>query len=158
VDSGTPGGWNRTPASWWTSEDLKTADFSAVATAYLRLSTALMAKIAAVLGDAAAAERYRRVSERARVAWQAEFVADDGTVTPDTQATLVRALAFDLVSADLRHALARRLVELVRPPEPASAPGSWPLRCCCRCWPTPDTSTSPTTCWCRRRRRRGYTC
>jgi alpha-L-rhamnosidase len=97
--------------SW---EEVQTGDFSAVATAYLRLSTALMAQIAAVLGDAGAAERYGRISDAARAAWQAEFVTAEGTVTPDTQATLVRALAFDLVTPDLRPALADRLVELVK--------------------------------------------
>lgn len=95
-------------------EELRTADFSAVATAYLRLSCDLLSRIAAVLDDDGAAGRYRQISEGARAAWQAEFVSTSGAVTPDTQATLVRALAFDLVDAELRPTLSARLVELIK--------------------------------------------
>jgi alpha-L-rhamnosidase len=95
-------------------EEVQTADFSAVATAYLRLSSSLLSRIASVLGKDTAARHYRQVSARARDAWQAEFVAAGGRVTPDTQATLVRALAFDLVDVSLRPVLAERLVELIR--------------------------------------------
>lgn len=98
------------PLSW---EEVASADFSAVATAYLRLSSRLLSRIATVLGNDGAAERYRRVSEGARTAWQTEFVAADAKVTPHTQATLVRALAFDLVGDELRPAVAGHLVELI---------------------------------------------
>ena len=47
-------------------------------------------------------------------AWRTEYVTDDGTLTPDTQAAHVRALAFDLVPEDLRARTATRLVELIR--------------------------------------------
>lgn len=104
LEPGVPVGW----------EELQRADQSAVATAYLRLSSGLLSRVARVLGDEAAADRYATVSQRAREAWQAEFVAADGSVTPDTQATLVRALAFDLVDDELRPAVAARLAELVR--------------------------------------------
>jgi len=94
--------------SW---EELQQADFAAVATAYLRLSSGLLSQIATILGEHEAAEHYRAVSDGARRAWQAEFVTADVSVTiPDTQATLVRALAFDLVDAGLRVPLAERLV------------------------------------------------
>jgi alpha-L-rhamnosidase len=95
-------------------EDLQRADYSAVATAYLRLSTRLLARTAGVLGDARSAQRYEQISQRVRQAWQAEFVAPTGLTVPDTQATLVRALAFDLVDEPLRPALAARLVKLIR--------------------------------------------
>ena len=96
------------PLSW---EELQQADFSAVATAYLRLSSGLLSKIATILGEHQAADHYRAVSAGARRAWQAEFVITDGAITiPDTQATLVRALAFDLVDTELRAPLAERLV------------------------------------------------
>ena len=45
---------------------------------------------------------------------RAEFIGPDGTVIPDSQAALVRALAFDLVDQELRPALAQRLVDKVR--------------------------------------------
>ncbi|MFJ4616612.1 family 78 glycoside hydrolase catalytic domain [Streptomyces sp. NPDC088812] len=94
-------------------EELRAQDQSAVATAYLRHSTRLLARVAAVLGRTAEAERYRRISEHARHAWQTEFVDDTGRVRPETQATLVRALAFDLVEPGLRATVAGRLAELV---------------------------------------------
>ena len=49
-----------------------------------------------------------------RDAWRTEFIGADGTLTPDTQANHVRALAFDLVPDELRHQTAGRLVELIR--------------------------------------------
>ena len=40
-------------------------------------------------------------------AWRGEYLADDGSLTPDTQANHVRALAFGLVPDELRAALRR---------------------------------------------------
>ncbi|MEU5770090.1 family 78 glycoside hydrolase catalytic domain [Streptomyces asoensis] len=91
-----------------------TRDHGCVATAYLHRSADLLARTAALLGHAADAARYRRIAEGARVAWQREYLAEDGTVTPDTQATLVRALAFDLVPAPVRSRVADRLAALIR--------------------------------------------
>ncbi|MCW8383561.1 family 78 glycoside hydrolase catalytic domain [Streptomyces justiciae] len=91
-----------------------TRDHGAVATAYLHRSADLLARTAALVGHPADEARYRRVAEGARLAWQREYLADDGTVTPDTQATLVRALAFGLVPASLRARTADRLATLIR--------------------------------------------
>jgi len=85
-----------------------------VATAYLAHSATLMSRIADVLGLVDEAVRYGDLADRVRAAWQAEFIGDDGRLTPDTQATYVRALAFDLVPAQMRGAVATRLVELLR--------------------------------------------
>lgn len=90
------------------------ADKGDVATAYFAHSAGLLARIAGVLGEAEAADRYARLADRVRAAWQAEYVGDDGRLTPDTQANHVRALAFDLVPQASRAAVAGRLVELVR--------------------------------------------
>ncbi len=89
-------------------------DQACVATAYYAHSARLMGRIAAVLGRSAEADRYAELAGRVRAAWQAEFVGPDGRLTPDTQATHVRALAFDLVPSALRPAVADRLVELIR--------------------------------------------
>ncbi|GID91016.1 family 78 glycoside hydrolase catalytic domain [Amorphoplanes digitatis] len=91
-----------------------TADHGDVATAYLARSAALMARIAAVLGRDGDARRYATLRERAVDAWRREFLDPRGRLTPDTQANLVRALAFDLVPEELRPAVADRLVELIR--------------------------------------------
>ena len=67
-----------------------------------------------MLGRDADAIRYAELAEHVRAAWQAEYVGADGELTPDTQANHVRALAFDLVPAELRSMVADRLVELIR--------------------------------------------
>ncbi|MEV7692197.1 family 78 glycoside hydrolase catalytic domain [Microbacterium sp. NPDC089189] len=90
------------------------ADNGEVGTAYLYRSTATVARIAALLGRPAEAERYAMLAERIRDAWQREFVSDDGRTAVDTQASYVRALAFDLLPSTLRGPAADRLVELIR--------------------------------------------
>jgi alpha-L-rhamnosidase len=90
------------------------ADKGDVATAFYAHSAGLMSRIAAVLGREDDADRYAGLSAQVRAAWQAEYLDADGHLTPDTQANHVRALAFDLVPAKLRPAVAERLVELVR--------------------------------------------
>jgi alpha-L-rhamnosidase len=73
-----------------------------------------MARIADVLNRPAEAARYRELAGRVRAAWQAEFVDADGRVRPETQANLVRALAFGLVPEERRGRVAAQLVELIR--------------------------------------------
>lgn len=87
---------------------LLAADKADVATAFYRRSTDLMSRIARILGRD---DPYAELSQRVRAAWQTEFVAEDGAVRPDTQATCVRALAFELV--DDRAAVAAQLARLV---------------------------------------------
>ena len=57
--------------------------------------------------------RYRVIAAGALDAWRREFIRPDGTLATATQASHVRALAFGLVPAELRPAVARRLAELV---------------------------------------------
>ena len=90
------------------------ADKGDVATAFFAHSAGLMARIAALIGGDDDAARYAALAENARAAWQAEYIDDEGRLTPDTQANHVRALAFDLVPDELRAAVADRLVELIR--------------------------------------------
>nr|WP_157474169.1 family 78 glycoside hydrolase catalytic domain [Parafrankia sp. EUN1f] len=89
-------------------------DHGAFATAYFHRSALLLARIAAVLGREADAQRYGALAAAVRAAWQAEFIDADGRLTPDTQATHVRALAFRLVPEELRERIAERLVQLIR--------------------------------------------
>jgi alpha-L-rhamnosidase len=89
-------------------------DIGHLATAYLHRSADLLARMAQLLGRDADAERYRRVADGARRAWQLEYLGEDGTVTPGDQATLVRALAFGLVPDEARAAVADQLVAAVR--------------------------------------------
>ncbi len=90
------------------------ADKSEVATAYLRHSTRLAARIAEVLGREEEARRYAAYSDRVREAWATEFLDGAGRVTPATQATCVRALVFDLLPDEARRAVADQLAALVR--------------------------------------------
>jgi alpha-L-rhamnosidase len=90
------------------------ADHGAVATAYLHRSAREVADIATLLGRDTDARRYADLAANVAAAWRQEFLADDGTTTPDTQATYARALTFGLVPEDLRAASAARLVELIR--------------------------------------------
>jgi alpha-L-rhamnosidase len=93
---------------------LATADHGPVATAYLYRSAAELAAIGQLLGDEQTATHYGDLATHVLEAWRTEFVADDGHVQPATQANLVRALAFGLVSDDLRPRAAEDLVDLVR--------------------------------------------
>ena len=73
-----------------------------------------LAEIARILGCDEDADRYGELAANVADAWRREFLSDDGTVTPPTQATYVRALSFGLIPDDLRAASADRLVELIR--------------------------------------------
>jgi alpha-L-rhamnosidase len=90
------------------------ADKSDVATAFYAWSTRHAAAIARLIGKDAEAERYAGLSDRIVDAWRIEFIADDGHITPHTQANLVRALRFGLVPDDLRQQTVDALADLVR--------------------------------------------
>ncbi len=90
------------------------ADPGPVATAYLHRSAAQLADIARILGHDGDADHYAELAANVAAAWRAEFLAADGTTTPDTQATYARALTFGLVPEELRPAAADRLVRLIR--------------------------------------------
>lgn len=90
------------------------ADQGHVATAFLHHTAALTARIGRLLGHDTQAAAFDALAANARSAWQAEYVGDDGSLTPDTQANHVRALAFGLVPQGLRERTADRLVALVR--------------------------------------------
>ncbi|WP_425826232.1 family 78 glycoside hydrolase catalytic domain [Streptomyces fractus] len=89
------------------------ADKGEVGTAYLHRSVRTLAAIAGVLGKDDAARRYGALAGRVRAAWRTEFLDATGRTTADTQASYVRALAFDLVPPELRDAAADHLVALV---------------------------------------------
>jgi alpha-L-rhamnosidase len=91
----------------------RAADNGIVATAYYRHSSAIMARIAAVLGRADEARELRDLSGNVRGAWQEEYLRADGTVRGGTQANCVRALAFGLVPDSARAAVTGQLAALV---------------------------------------------
>ncbi len=80
----------------------------------LNISSFLLLKISKILGKTEEAGKYQEVSDRAREAWQKEFIGKNGRLKPDRQATYVRALAFDLLPEGIRPQAARRLSELIK--------------------------------------------
>ncbi|WP_433250724.1 family 78 glycoside hydrolase catalytic domain [Actinomadura nitritigenes] len=95
-------------------EEMESRDHAAFATAYFHRSARLLSRIAGVLGRIGDAERYGRLADDVRAAWQAEFITADGRLACDTQATHLRALAYGLVPEALRARTADRLAELIR--------------------------------------------
>jgi alpha-L-rhamnosidase len=92
----------------------RTKDHGSVGTAFLHRSAGLMARIGRMLCHDAQADRFEELAANALDAYRKEFVAPDGSLTPDTQANHVRALAYGLVPNELRAQTAARLVQLVR--------------------------------------------
>ena len=84
-------------------------------TAFLAYSARLLANIARVLGKEADATRHDELFQRARAAWQREFITPEGQVTGGaTQTAYVLGLHFDLVPDNLRAATADALVANIR--------------------------------------------
>jgi alpha-L-rhamnosidase len=73
-----------------------------IGTAFLAYSARLFARIAAVLGKAGDATKYRRVFETTRAVFQKRYVTPDGLIAPMTQTAGIVALYFDLLPEALR--------------------------------------------------------
>jgi alpha-L-rhamnosidase len=89
------------------------ADKGIIATAYFAHSTALMTRIAMLLGDVDSANKYTDLSLKVRAAWNTEYVDKAGRLTVPTQANCVRALHFNLIAPQHRKSVEDQLVELV---------------------------------------------
>lgn len=85
-----------------------------VATAYLAHSARTLAKTADVLGKTEDAIQYHRLADQVKAAYIEEFIAPDGRIQPDKQASYVRVLAFDLAPEPLKPAIVEHLVRLIR--------------------------------------------
>jgi alpha-L-rhamnosidase len=84
------------------------------ATAYFHYCAKLLGRMARVLSNVGAAQRYENLAENIRAAWWTEYGNADGSVRRPTQANYARALAFQLAPVEMREKVARRLVELIR--------------------------------------------
>jgi alpha-L-rhamnosidase len=93
----------------WLSVDEDTPK-DVVATAYHAHATAIGARVAELVGDAATAERLAARAARVRAAYAASFL-DGDRVAGDTQTGYLMTLAWDLAPIDARAALFARLVE-----------------------------------------------
>ncbi|MCE5258457.1 MAG: glycoside hydrolase family 78 protein [Chloroflexi bacterium] len=85
-----------------------------VATAYYAYSCGLLAEAARTLGYDDDARVYAGLAEDIRQAYDAEFISHDGGISPDRQASYVRALAFGLAPEVKRLDLLDHLVHKIR--------------------------------------------
>jgi len=73
-----------------------------VATAYFARSASLVSEVAAVLGLMEQAVHYRDLAARTRASFTEEFAKPDGAVGGGTQTAQLMALAWDLITPELR--------------------------------------------------------
>jgi alpha-L-rhamnosidase len=91
------------------------ADSHLLATAYYFRSTAVLARIAEVIGEHEDARRYAELAERIRVAFLDRFSPEPGRLVDDAQASYAIAIRFGVFGdAATARAAGDRLAELVR--------------------------------------------
>jgi alpha-L-rhamnosidase len=137
IEANNPNGlWiheSGTPYGDWLSPEGKT-DYALIATAYWAYDATLMEQMAHATGRTHDAEKYARLFEKIRAAFQKQFVHADGFVAGadnspspfgqinnpnatskggDTQTGYVLALHMNLVPEELRAAAAQKLVEKI---------------------------------------------
>lgn len=71
-------------------------------TAYFAYSTKLTAQAARIVGDTATADKYDRLFQDIKAAFNARYVLPDGTLKAGTQTAYAMALHFDLLPENLR--------------------------------------------------------
>lgn len=81
-----------------------------IGTAFTAYDASLMTKIAMVLGKREDAEKYQRLFEDVRAAWQQRYMTPGGLIIGQTQTVYVLALHFDLLPAELRPRIEQALV------------------------------------------------
>ncbi|WP_372933234.1 glycoside hydrolase family 78 protein [Mariniphaga sediminis] len=91
-----------------------TTEKDLIATAYYSYSSALLAKIAQILGKNEDAAKYAKLSENIKRAFVNEFVTPSGRLVSHTQTAYSLALAFDLLPEKLVPNAARFLAEDVQ--------------------------------------------
>lgn len=90
-------------------------DKAIVASAYFVHSARLIAKVAEVLGDMEAQNKYQALADEARAAFAREYVTPAGRLMGDAETAYALAIAFDLLpTAEQRQRAGDRLSELVR--------------------------------------------
>jgi len=84
-----------------------------VAQAFYARTTAQMAQIAGVLGDAAAADHYGKLAEQVKQSFQQAYVLDRGIVAGETATGYALAICFGLLSPEQQQYAGKRLNGLV---------------------------------------------
>lgn len=93
----------------WLSIDAHTPH-DLIGTAFYAYCAKLMSSMAKALRKYDQAEKYQRLFEDVRRAWQKRFIQPDGSIVGKTQTAYVLALHFDLVPAELRPRVMQDLV------------------------------------------------
>jgi alpha-L-rhamnosidase len=106
-----PGSW-AAPGDWLNAGESTPPDL--IATAYFAYDTHLLAEMARALGKTADADGYDDLFAKIRVAFQAKFVAADGTVGSGSQTSYALAISMDLITAEQRAAAGQRLADDIR--------------------------------------------
>jgi len=92
---------------------LSTTPYDVFSTAYFAHVVKLMAKMAEVIGRTEDEERYARLFEEIKQAFNDAFVQPDGRIKGNTQAAYAMALHMDLLPEHLREAALDRLIRLL---------------------------------------------
>lgn len=82
------------------AKPLPTISDDAAATLYLHITSTIVAKVAAVVGDTATAERMRTIAATVKDAFAREFITPAGRVAGDDQTSYALAFLHDLIPAD----------------------------------------------------------
>lgn len=91
-----------------------TTDKDIIATAYFGHSTRLLAETAKILGKDEDADFYFQLLEKIKVAFDGEFISENGRIGSNTQTAYAVALAFGLVPEEKERAAAERFAADVR--------------------------------------------
>jgi alpha-L-rhamnosidase len=82
-----------------------------LATAFFAHSTEIVAKMAAIIGRKAEAQKYEQMFEGIKAAFNEKYVTPDGRIEGDTQAGYALALRFNLLPDELRLKAAKHMVD-----------------------------------------------
>ena len=101
--------------SWgdWLSIGGRTSN-DLIATAYFAYDAKLMAEMAAAIGRMEDAQRYARLFDNIKTAFNKAYVSANGRIKGDTQTCYALALYMDLLPQALKEKAGARLVELIR--------------------------------------------
>jgi alpha-L-rhamnosidase len=84
-----------------------------IATAFYAYSANLLSKIAKILGKQQQENHYHNLSAKVKDAFEHAYVSNSGMLTADYQGVYTIALAFNLLSGDIKKKAIERLVELI---------------------------------------------
>jgi alpha-L-rhamnosidase len=85
-----------------------------IGTAYFAYSTHLVAKSYRAIGNIEQADKYEKLFDDIKAAFNKKYVQDDGRITGDTQCCYAMALKFELLPDKLRPAAAKHLVDDIK--------------------------------------------